>query len=213
MIEHFIKVECNSNNTCILLINDAWVDMIDGSAIYSDCTLNKSIINGRFSRCGMMYAGITDENRTNSVKKMADVICANVIRDCNINIIVHRRTIGSGANANGVCPSRVVSAITNAIEYCSISCVESYMNVLLDNDVSVLNTKIHGRDNDVVMHKGNIFDIPCIVYRTSTPLGNVESPKNNAMCVDTTTNNIYICTRADDVSAWSLLSNGENLNN
>ena len=205
VIEHFIKVKCASNATCMLLVNDAWVDMIDGSAIYVEGTLNKAQINGRFSRCGMMYAGITADNRTNSVKPFADIICANAIKDSNINVIAHKRSIGSGGNANGICPSRVVSALTDSIEYCSVHSIDSYMSDIMDNVEQVLNTKVYGKDNNAVEHKGGTFDISHIIYRTSTPIGAVKAPKRNTLCIDTTSKKIYIATAGDNNTSWELL--------
>lgn len=116
MSGNFIKAI--NGGTFILLINDVWVDMINEAAIYADGDIHHSIITGRFSRCGMKYAGLTIDARRNMVSTaagrialmpQADVISARRFYDNYVNVSCHKREVGSQSNnANGCCPSKVI---------------------------------------------------------------------------------------------------------
>lgn len=127
MSGHFIyapNVDASTVATIMLLIDDAWVDMIDGAAIYVEGQLHHSMISGRFSRCGMKWAGLTIDDRKTKVATLAtrkelmpdsDVICARIFHNNFVNISCHKRAVGSQSNnSTGKCPSKVVGVFGNA---------------------------------------------------------------------------------------------------
>ena len=114
---HFIK-SINTGNNNFFLYN-CWVDMIGGSAVNVESALClKFEVTGRFSRCGMTYAGIADADRTDEVKPYADVFYfGNHVYTPNIDINVAKRALNTAPfltqqRSNRQAPSKVVSCKT-----------------------------------------------------------------------------------------------------
>lgn len=197
--EHFIK--CDNSSQCKLLVNDVWVDMVDKSAICSETAyLTNCQISGRFSRCGMMYAGLADADRTDAIKPLSDVIYAPRIYDSEVDISVEKRNIGSGNNASGYCPSRVISATESFITNCYIHvCDTEYANILGSN---ASYTEVISKDNHKVEQNIWSYDNSICTFRTNSPIGRASSPRLNALAYDTTAHKLYRATAINDNTAW-----------
>ena len=203
MLGHFIKVEGQVSS--MLLVDNAWVDMIDGAGISVDGQLHHSRINGRLSRCGMMYAGIDDNDRTTSIQSMTDAINASAIYDSSINISIDKRRIGNGNNKDGVCPSKAISSNTNVIKDSNIVCIDTAISDICELNGALNNTRVLGKDSNILGFSiWNYTDAP-ILFRTSSPLGKVQAPKPNCIAIDTVTGDIYRSTAASDTNAWESL--------
>ena len=209
LAHHVIHVDNSSH--AILLINNAWVDMIDSSAIYApNAILRHCMVSGRFSRCGMMYAGIADADRTAAIKPDADIIYAKRIEASEFNITVNKREIGKGNNPNGVVPSKVVSTADNLLTDSEFTIPDLDRNDFSDVSYSgfsgVLRTTLHCKNNDETINNLTSYGFGKVVARTSSPIGRIGAVNPNNFAIDTTTKIVYRSTAGgNDANAWEIL--------
>lgn len=92
MAGHFILSESPATIQTTIIADNIWCDMIAKSAICCNGEMINCRINGRFSRCGMNCAGMTQEQRTsgtkdeiNNKKQQADVFYAKKFSNCTIH--------------------------------------------------------------------------------------------------------------------------------
>lgn len=208
MAGHFIKCDkTGENNT--LLINDCWVDMIDNSAIYCEGYLYHSKITGRYSRTGMSYAHTDEQTVARAYAEFykMDAIVASRIYNSDIDISVHKRTIGQAGrvlNPNGKCPYRAISASDNAIITQSRLKVDEKYEDAFDNTAMFQPQETFIKTLDSEMEKFSLWNYENrgILYRTSSPVGKAQAPRAGMLCIDTSKRDVYISTGAKDVNAW-----------
>ena len=212
---HFIVCENPTKNgvntTVTLLINDVWVDMVEGAAIYVKGQLQNSRISGRFSRVGMMYAlsTRTKAEYTAALSPYADCISAGSIYDSDINISCPVRKIGQGPRKNddtAQCPAYAVGncdiAIGNSsMQNCDVDIIDRNIATITHN--SPVNTVVTAKDNIARLHKGYTYDIPNVIARSRSPIDWYPSFKVGDLFVDTANSAVYISTQAESKTGWA----------
>lgn len=193
MRNHFIEVKCDATDKRFynvkLLVNDNWVDMLDGSAIYVEGVINNSKIDSSMSRCGMMYAGISDADRTNAIKEYADVIVANRITNSYINVSVEKRAVGHPQTPNNaICPSKVVSVLSKDIKNNVLVCFDVLHNEITDFPVyEVQNTRFIAKDSEGVQDGYQYLDF----FKSTPSMPNKELKNLGKVVLLTGTSSVY----------------------
>ncbi len=210
--EHFIVCDVhNTNGTptdIVLLINNAWVDMVEGCAILVEGRLKNSRISGRFSRIGMSYADSTDSYTvTNATKKESDFIVCGGYLNNNIDVSCFKRGIAQGPRKNdstAVCPRRLISLtgeLTTANGF-------SYNGNIKANKVKTDMPKayIYGNNPNldlisegenlmgVVSTDNNFYQYPNVAFRTRSPYGLATPPKAGLFAYDTNNMKLWLST-------------------
>lgn len=222
MAGHFIHFE-NSGNS-ILLISNAWVDLLDKCAIYvPNSQLINSMIEGRFSRCGMAYAGLEDADWTGEKSPLADTIYAYRYAGCEFNITVQRREIGIGNRPTAKCPAHLIGMGTESSPRNSflidstIIAPDLKLQYIAPTQtmpvshwpvfkVGFLRTNIHCQDG--IFRTDNLYQYayPIMLFRNSTPVGKAKPARINDFAFDSSTGNIYRSTDTTDNTKWDLIS-------
>lgn len=194
--------------TCMLLIKDIWFDMFDTAAIICTGYMNNSHIDGRVSRAGMSYAGILDADRTRELGAYTDAIHAKRIYNSIINVATQKRKIGQGKNANGICPSRVVSTEEGKMLYSTITDVTVEYADLYDSthDNSFTDTSFHSSTRETENIKTFVYDYTKTIFTNGSPINYVYPLTDIAcLCVDTTNKKIYRSTGSERTD-WELIA-------
>lgn len=207
---HFIS--CNNTVTgsnhpkITLLVSNAWVDMVDQSAIYAaDSELFECMIQGRFSRCGMTYAGASNSDWTYSISPYSDVISVWRITNCEIDVTVQRRVINSSIEKyNRNCPLKLLgrTASTINIKESRITCMDLGLEHIAVTGTSgvypsfalgvyISFTDICCKDGDFRPYGTIPFKYSAIVPRANSPLKRIAPGASNEYAIDTSTNMIY----------------------
>ena len=222
MAGHFIN--CESSGSTVLLVSNAWVDLLDKCAIYvPNSQLVSSMIEGRFSRCGMTYAGLEDADWTQEKSPLADTIYAWRIVQSEINVTVQRRAIGIGNRPEAECPAHLIGMGTEASPNNSFVARSTiiapdlkFERVAPTQPTSVSDFpvfKLGFSDANIYCIDGifrpaytNTYVYPFATFRNTTPIGKVKPAHINDFAVDSSTGNIYRSTDTTDNTKWELIS-------
>ena len=203
-VHHFIQGD-NTGNV-MYNIDNAWIDMIDESAIYvPDATIKKSSIQGRFSRCGMKYAIPQSSTLDPSYYNQAVIICAKRIVDSDMHISCEKRNIGVGNNPNGYCPYKL--------------CVVTSSGQILNNHIytdmtyndittsATYSSEVHTLDySDIERYSIWDYHFGKFAFRNNSPIGVVKALDANRFVYDTVHKTLYRSTAANDNTAWEIVT-------
>jgi hypothetical protein len=221
LTSHFVLCENpasgNNNTATTLLINNVWVDMVEGSAIYVKGLLQNSRITGRFSRIGMMYA--TDSrvkaDYTDNIVPYAVCIAVGSMVNSDINISCPLRTIGQGArknDASATCPDMLINTCGSNTDYHGNSSVQRNNISVIDRPLakisynSMTDTIIHTNDNVIRANGGYNYNFSNVVVRTRTPVGWYPSAKEGDFFIDKTNKKFYVSKTAGSNTDWDLVA-------
>ena len=223
MAGNFIRAENQPTDTSVhakivLLLSNVWVDMIDQAAIYSIGELYESMIDGRFSRCGMTYAGAVNSDWTYEISPYSDVICAWRITNSEINVSIPKKAIDvSEAKYNRVCPLKLLGRTTTSgkIDMSKIICPNlKFADILKtqsssvyeipmpDNGVSMVDTDVICEDGIFKPSGVHPFYYQRISARKSSPLGRLVPSYKNDIVLDSVTGMVYRATGTSANTDW-----------
>ena len=230
MAGHFIHCanpkDGSSAARVVLLVDNAWCDMIDQSAIYLEttCYLVESRISGRFSRIGMTYAGLQNSEWTKDKSPLADVIFAARYDQCEINVSVPRRSMRKVSGVEQKCPCKVIGLYNSGtwIHNSRFICPESaYENVVPTGSLGnhTVNPPVTGYNMDdsfifcndgIFRPVGNfVYKLPPLYVRSGSPVSaSALAERANEFSLDSTNGNLYRSTGSGNSTGWELTSIG-----
>lgn len=178
------------------------VDMCDYCAIYvPKATLLQSRISGRFSRCGMYYAGTSDITTIEKEERYKAVcIYAYISNSSYFEVTTHKRAIATGL---GSCPVCIFEG-NSGYSYCNVIDT-SEANYLGREFLFKRSTIIRGKERIVGNASGVFTSVPTIIYRPSTlpTSGNAFTSSNEGdMFYYGAKNDLYISTLAGSKDDW-----------
>lgn len=184
----------------MIIASNIHFDMMDEAAIVCTQRLVNSRIEGRISRAGMMYAGISDADRTTAIAPYSDAIVADNILYTKIDVTSQKRNIGQGKNKNAVCASRLVTSLSGRM---TRSDIKDYSITFADvYDPSMItqfyDTNFHVRDKECTNTDAKIFTYAKIYYNAGSPIGVVKPLSQTCLCIDTTNKVWYRSTGANN---------------
>ena len=203
---HVIANDSANQATTMIMLENAWISMVDGSAIYfPNDYLLKCSISGKFSRIGMAYAGLNDADRTDEISKMSDVIYARRIEDCEFDINIGGTTI-SIDNTEKECMSRLIAVNSFIVKNVYILCNQFSINKIYSETCTAISTNVLVvKEGRITRHRNFNYINGTLIYPRS-PIGRALAPFEGYYCLDTSSNILYRSTAADDNTAWEIVT-------
>lgn len=181
------------------------VDMCDYCAIYATATLIQSRISGRFSRCGMYYAGTSDITTIDKTERYKAVcIYAYTCNTSYFEVTTHKRAIKTGLGSCPVCIFEGSSGYT----YCNVIDT-SEANCIGREFLFKRSTIIRGEERFVSNPAGVFSSLPTIIYRPNTlpTSGNAFTSSNEGdMFYHGAKKDLYISTLANSKDKWEKIT-------
>ena len=178
------------------------VDMCDYCAIYvPKSTLLQSRISGRFSRCGMYYAGTSDITSIDMAERYKAVcIWVHIGKSSYFEITTHKREIKTGL---GSCP---VVIFETDLGYYNMNIIDtSESNYVGREFIFKKSIILRGENRLAYNNAGLLTSLPTMIYRPSTlpTSGNAfVSSKEGDMFYYGAKKDLYISTKAGSKDDW-----------